>query len=434
MSLLVVGLSHRTCPVELLERTALDADGVVTLIEEIAADPAVSEVVALSTCNRLEVYAEVPKFHPAVALLTDTVARHTGVPERELTEHLAVHYDERAVAHLFAVAAGLDSMVVGEAQILGQVRAALQVAQAAGTVGRVLNEAFQQALRVGKRAHSETGIDKAGQSLVSVGLELGEVALEGLAGRRALVVGAGSMSALAAATLVRAGAGPVIVANRTFEHARRLAERVGGRPAPLHELDRLLAEADVVVSCTGAVGTVITRDQVAAAQLRRGAAPLFVLDLALPRDVDPAVGDLDSVALVDLARLGHLLAGDERVEDIAAVREIVAREVDAFLGWLQASAVAPTVVALRTMAQGVVDAELARLRGRLPDLDPHSAGEVEQTVRRVVDKLLHTPTVRVKAWASDPAGPRYVEALRDLFDLDPQHVEMVVRPDVDGVA
>lgn len=434
MSLLVLGLSHRTCPVEVLERAALDSDGVVKLVSDIAGDDSISEVVALATCNRVELYAEVAKFHPAVAELTDALARHTGLRGDELTDYLTVHYDERAVTHLFAVTAGLDSMVVGEGQILGQVRAALRLAQEVGTVGRVLNEAFQHALRVGKRAHSETTIDKAGQSLVSVGLELGELALDGLVGRRALVVGAGSMSALAATTLARAGVGQVVVANRTLEHGRRLAERVGGIAVPMDDLDELLAVADLVVSCTGAVGTVITRAQIEAAQARRDGAPLFVLDLALPHDVDPAVADTDGVALVDLARLGHVLSADDRAADVAEVRRIVATEVEEFLSWLQASAVAPTVVALRSMADAVVDTELVRLAGRLPDLDARARQEVAQTVRRVVDKLLHTPTVRVKQLASDPSGPRYAQALRDLFDLDPQHVEAVVRPDADGAA
>jgi glutamyl-tRNA reductase len=436
VSLVVLGLSHRTCPMELLERAALDSDAVVRLLEQVSADETISEVVVLSTCNRIEVYAQVPKFHPAIAVLTQALRQHTGLAEQELVEHLSLHYDEHAVAHLFAVAAGLDSMVVGEAQILGQVRAALHVAQATGTVGRVLNEAFQQALRVGKRAHSETGIDRAGQSVVSVGLELGQDVVGGFADRRALVVGAGSMSALATSTLLGAGVRSVVVANRTLEHARRLAERVGARAASLSELDRLLAEADVVVTCTGAVGTVLTAEQLAAAQLRRGAAPMFVLDLALPRDVDPAAENLDGVTLVDLARLGHVLAGDERVEDIAAARDIVASEVEAFADWLRASAVAPTITALRSMADGVVAAELTRLYSRLPGLDQRVTREVEQTVHRIVGKLLHTPTVRVKALAAEPEGANYAQALRDLFDLDPQHVavEALVRSPVDGAA
>jgi glutamyl-tRNA reductase len=427
MSLLAVGLSHRTATVRLLERAALGPDAVAKLLHDVVGTEHAAEAVVLSTCNRVEVYADVDKFHGGVAEVSELLARHSGVPMEDLTPHLYVHYEERAVQHLFAVACGLDSMVVGEGQVLGQVRQALRVAQEAGAAGRVLNELVQQALRVGKRAHAETDIDRAGQSLVSVGLELGDVAVEGLCGRRALVVGAGSMSSLAATTLARLGLGEIVIANRSPERAARLAEQVGGRAVGIDQLGSELVGADVVVSCTGAIGVVVPTGLFAAARAQRGEAPQFVLDLALPRDVELGVRELDGIAVVDLERLAGILEGDERAADLDAVRRIVSEEVTAFLGWQRAVTVAPTVVALRSMASEVVDAELTRLSGRLPALTGRERDEIAHAVRRVVDKLLHAPTVRIKELAEEPGGDSYAAALRELFDLDPKTVEAVTR-------
>ena len=423
MSVLVVGISHRSAPVELLERVALDGPAAAKLAQDSVTSGHVAEAVALATCNRVEVYAVVEKFHASVAGLSELLARHTGMPLEALTPHLYVHYDDGAVQHAFAVAAGMDSMLVGESQILGQLKLALAAGQEAGTTGPVLNELLQQALRVGKRAHAETGIDKAGASLVSVGLELAEEVLGPLPACRALVVGAGSMSALAASTLRRAGVTELLVANRTLANAARLAAAVDGRAVALDALEDALEGVDLIVSCTGAVGVVVPGELVAAARTTAGSTrPQFFLDLALPRDVDPAVRGLEGCTVVDLQRLATALDADgrgvERNADLDAVRSIVAEEVRAFAGWQRATTVAPTVVALRAMAASVVEAELARLGSRLPDLDPRSRGEVALTVRRVVDKLLHAPTVRVKELAADPEGPAYDSALRELFGLD----------------
>jgi len=437
MSILAIGLSHRTAPVSVLERVALSPDHVKKLLTDAVTGDYSAEAVVLSTCNRVEIYAEVEKFHGGVSTLTELLARHAGVAIEELTPHLYVHYEERAVAHLFAVTCGLDSMVVGEGQILGQVRHALRVAQNAGAAGRVLNELLQQALRTGKRAHTETDIDAAGRSLVAVGLELAELALSGVAGRRALIVGAGSMSSLAATTLARRGLAEIVITNRTPAHAQRLAGQVAGRAAPLASLAAEVAAADLVVSCTGAVGTVISAELVRDARVARSQRngkhgdldPQCLLDLALPRDVHPDVREIDGVALVDLDRLSSILAGEDRAADVEAVRGIVADEVAAFLGWQRAVTVAPTVVALRSMAAEVVQAELARLAGRLPHLDMHDRDEIGHAVRRVVDKLLHAPTVRIKALAEEPGGASYAEALRELFDLAPAAVAAVTRVD-----
>ena len=426
MSVLVVGLSHRTAPVALLERAAVARDDAAALAHELRASENVDEVVVLSTCNRVELYAEVGKFHAGVAELSERLARHAGVSREELNPHLYVHYDEGAVGHLFSVVCGLDSMVVGESQIIGQVRAALRTGQQSGAAGRVLNELLQHALRVGKRAHTETGIDAAGRSLVGVALDIAEEQLGGLGGRRALIVGAGSMAALCAATLRRRGVHDLTVVNRTLGHAERLAAQAGGRAGRLDRLVDELRHVDLLVSCTGAIGPVVDAAAVRAA--RPDGRPLVVLDLALPHDVDPAVALLPGVTLVDLELLARRLDAAGQAPDAEAVGAIVAAEVVAFHGWERASSVAPTVVALRSMAADVVSAELARLDGRLPRLDEGARAEVAQTVRRVVDKLLHSPTVRVKELAVAPGGDAYAAALRELFDLDPAAVDEVTGP------
>ncbi|MEU5384326.1 glutamyl-tRNA reductase [Kitasatospora cineracea] len=428
MSLLVVGLSHRTAPVGVLERAALTGDSPARVLHEAAASATVAEAALVNTCNRIELYADVDKFHAGVAELSQLLAGHSGVDLDELTPHLYVHYEDRAVHHLFSVACGLDSMVVGEGQILGQLRDALAKAQEEHTAGRGLNELFQQALRVGKRAHSETGIDKAGQSLVTFGLEQVAAGAGPIAGKRALVVGAGSMSSLAAATLVRSGVTDLLIANRTPARAERLVEILGGaaRTLDFAKVPQALADVDLVISCTGAAGTVIDAPEVAAAlALRTAEQPLAFLDLAMPRDVDHAVHALDGALLVDLESLSHAHAATPGAGDVDAVSTIVADEVTAFGQAQRAARIAPTVVALRAMASEVVRSELARLTSRLPDLDERSSAEISQTVRRVVDKLLHAPTVKVKQLAAEPGGASYAEALRELFDLDPAAVHAV---------
>lgn len=442
MSLLVVGLSHRSAPVSVLERAALAPALRGKLLQDVLGAEPATEAAVLSTCNRIELYADVDKFHAGVAELSTLLSHHSGVGLEELTAHLYVHYEDRAVHHLFSVACGLDSMVVGEGQILGQIKDALAVAQEQHTAGRLLNDLFQQALRVGKRAHSETGIDKAGQSLVTFGLEQLAEGAEVAAwaeGKRALVIGAGSMSSLAAATLARAGVTELVIANRTSERARRLAESLTeqtgpglcARVAAITGVDAELVDADIVVSCTGATGLVLSAAALEAATDGRER-PLALLDLAMPRDVDATAHRLDRARLVDIESLADVAADAPMAADVDAVRGIVGDEVAAFGAAQRAARITPTVVALRTMAADVVAGEMARLDGRLPDLGERERAEITQTVRRVVDKLLHAPTVRVKQLAGEPGGAGYADALRELFDLDPSTVAAVSKPNRSG--
>ena len=430
MSVLVVGVSHKTAPVSVLERVAVDADGVGKLVHAVAGCEHVLEATALTTCNRVEIYAEVDRFHGSVEAVSRLLCELADESPEDVVQHLYVHYDDGAVSHLFGVASGLDSMVIGETQILGQTRDALRVGQEAGTIGPALNALFQQALRVGKRVHAETDIQRAAPSLVALALDRAAAAIGPVTGQRVLVVGAGAMAALSVATVARRGAVDVVVASRTESNARRLAEQYGGRAVPLTQAQEVMSDVDLLVSCTGATGVVLPLAVVAGARTE-AARPLAVIDLALPHDVDPSVAQLPGVTLFDLARLADEVNEGDGGTEAAAVREIVAQEIAAFLAARSSATVTPTVVALRTMATGIVDGEVQRLLARLPDLDPAVQAEVEHAVRRVADKLLHQPTVRVKELANETGAVSYAAALAELFSLDPDAVDAVTR--VEGV-
>ncbi|MGI8881250.1 MAG: glutamyl-tRNA reductase [Jatrophihabitans sp.] len=423
MTVLVVGVSHRSAPTAVLERASIPQPELPKVIAELLGADCIGEAMVLATCNRLEVYAAVSRFHGAVSEIGAILARTASVPVGDLAEHAYVHFAEAANEHLLRVTAGLDSLVVGESQILGQVRAAYALADHEGSVGSELRPLVQTALRTGKRVHSETGIDRAGASVASLGLDRAEGVLGSLAGRTVVVIGAGSMGALAASRAAKRGAADIVVVNRSLDRARRVASSVGGRAAALDDVATMRAEidaADLVISVTGAAGYVLDTDALAARPDRA----LVVLDLAMPRDVDPRVGELPGVSYLDLDALrgtGQLVSD----EAVAHAERILSEALQRFLDEQQQLAVAPTVTALRARADSVIEAELLRLDGRLPDLDVAARAEVAQAVRRAVEKVLHAPTVRVKELSVGPDGDGYAAALRALFDLDPASVESV---------
>ncbi|MDF8264650.1 glutamyl-tRNA reductase [Luteipulveratus flavus] len=420
MSIIVIGLSHKTASIDTLEQAALDAPARETLLTRLDAGEHVGEALLLDTCNRIEVYADAYTFHGAVTEIGEGLAEATGLPLRELRENLYVHYEDRAVAHLFQVSAGLDSMAVGESQILGQLRESLRTGRESGRVGSVLDGLAQQALRVGKRAHAETDIDTVSRSLVERGVQQAEAHVGPLAAQRVLVVGAGAMSSLAAHTVARTGVAGLTVINRTFDSARRLADATGANPLPWDALPAALAAHDLVISCTGSVGHVIEESHLPAVQHRQA----FV-DLALPRDVAPEVGERPEVQVFSLAHLGAGVEGSA-ADQVRAVRDLVTGEVADYLVARRAASVAPTVALLRSRAADVVAAELGRLQQRLPGLSDAEQAQVQLTVHRVVEKLLHTPTVRVKQLAGE--GHDYTAALRELFDLDARQTATVSTP------
>ena len=422
MSILVVSVSHKSTSVSHLAQLALDTATSAKLAEHLVGSEHIDEAVVLSTCNRTELYASVSRFHGALDDATEALADVAGLRPGELRSLCAVFFDEGAVAHTFSVASGLDSLVVGESQILGQVKNALTLGQAHETVSTVLNSLFQQAIRVGKRVHTETGIGAAGRSLITAAYGLLAEELGPLQGRRVLVVGAGAMAGLAARTAAADGA-LVTCANRTLARAERLAETVGGKAVPLAALPKALAASDVLVTCTGARTLTVGVADLAGTPVRG------VVDLALPADVTPEVVE-HGICLVNLDRLVTDQPDAASAQEIEVARELVRDEVVHFLGLRRAAQVAPTVVALRSMASDVVAGELRRLEARLPQLDDHEREQIQRSMRRIVDKLLHAPTVRVQELSSEPDSVDYAAALRVLFALDPHTVAAVMTPEV----
>jgi glutamyl-tRNA reductase len=417
--------------VSVLEQLSTDDSDQVKIADRLLQSSLITEAMVLSTCNRVEVYAVVDAFHAGLSVIGQVLAEHSGMSLNDLTKYAYVRYAEAAVEHLFAVTSGLDSAVIGEQQVLGQVRRAYASAESNRTVGRVLHDLAQRALSVGKRVHAETSIDAAGASVVSVALGMANRHLEGLAGRSAVVVGAGAMGALSAKQLARAGVERIHIVNRTLPRAKRLADTVrelgvSADAFPFDHLTPVLTDADVVICCTGAV-----RPVVSLADVHRGLAhglepkQMVICDLGMPRDVDAAVAGLPGVLVVDMERIQRDPSARAAADDAEAARKIVAAEVAQYLSSQRMAEVTPTVTALRQRAADVVEAELLRLDNRLPGLDGDEREEVARTVRRVVDKLLHAPTVRVKQLASAPGGDTYAEALRELFELDPQAVDAV---------
>lgn len=424
MSVLVVGMSHKSAPLDVLEQVSLDTDTLVKLSHLVLETPFVTESVVISTCNRVEIYVEAERFHGAVEEVSRLLAEHADLGRDEFVKHVYVHYDEAAVAHLFGVAAGMDSMILGESQILGQVRDALHGAQAESTVGPALNALFQQALRIGKRGHAETGIDRLAPSIVTAGLAAAGDVIDA-DDTRFLVAGAGKMANLTVRTLVERGVDPqrITVANRTFQRAHQLVASFGVSAVRWEAMDPELSTADVLVSCTGANTAVFDSPRIAT----RSGRPIVLIDLALPRDVDASVRELEGVTLIDLMVLSGLTENAELAADVAQVRAIVEDEVRTFLAAKASSHITPTVVALRTMATDVVAAELSRVEARLSDLTPDELAAVRQALRRVAEKLIHTPTVRVQQLIDGPAGLTYADALADLFSLDQAAVDAVTK-------
>jgi glutamyl-tRNA reductase len=415
MSLVVLGLHHRSAPLELLERTTVAADRLPKVLADVVGRDDVREAVVLSTCNRTEVYASVERFHPGVGDLRDALSELAFVAPEDLTDHVYTYHDTAAVAHLFTVAAGLDSALLGESEILGQVRRAWEVAAAEGASGTALNQLVRHAVEVGKRVRHETGIGRRLTSLSSAAVALAGERLGGLEGRRAVVVGAGAMGHRIATVAASRGA-EVVVANRTVDRARAVAAAVGGSAVGLLSLPSALAEADVVLTSTGSSTPLIERADLEAVVAGRRS-PLLVVDVAVPRDVDPAVSSLPGVTLLDMDDLrASVDAGlAARRREVGRARDLIDDEVARYRDAATARSAAPLVVTLRRRAEELRAAEVDRL-GR--NLAPAEREALEALSRSVVAKLLHEPTVRLKEAGGTVRGERLAEAVRDLFDLD----------------
>jgi glutamyl-tRNA reductase len=426
MPVIAVGLNYRNAPLELLGRLSINPERRPKALAMLLDREHVKEGVILSTCNRVEVYAAIDRFHDggdAVRrFLTDFHDVHPG----QLADYLQGYFEDRAVQHLFAVAAGIDSMVVGEAQILGQVREAFQAAQAEGTVGPVLTALFNHALKVGRRARRETAIGEGLASTLSVSLEIANRQLGSLAGRRALIIGAGRMARLAGRTLRDAGVAELVIANRTMAHGETLAGELGGRPVPLEAIEPELADVDLLVASTAAVAPTVTLVAVHRGLARRAPnRPLVVLDLGVPRDVETEVRQLPGVVLADLDALRALLEtqDDGQGREVERVRELIAEEIGAFLHGQREARLAPTIRDLRLRAEQVRQRELGKASARLAGLDARQRQAVEAVTRGLVNKLLHDPIVRGKSLSAGANGELYASILRQLYALDEEDTE-----------
>jgi glutamyl-tRNA reductase len=416
MRLVLVGTSHKSAPVELRERLHLKDSEAGALAAAIANG---GETVALSTCNRTEVYL-VDDAGGAEERALDALADRAGLPAAKLRESTYVVADEAAAVHLFRVAAGLDSLIPGEAQILGQVRAAYEAACEADAVGPALHRLFGQALRVGRRVRTETAIAENPASVSSAAAELAERLLGDLRGRRVLVIGAGKMADLAAVNLVARGAESLVVANRSPETAVRLAERFGGQAVGLDALEEELVRVDLVVASTSAEGQVVEAEDVERALAQRAGRPLSFIDIAVPRDLDPAIGQLDGCHLYDIDDLQSVVDASvaSRREEAVRAEAIVAEEGERFLEWWRSLDVVPAIASLRARAESIRRTELERAERRLASLSPSERQAVEALTSQIVAKLLHLPTVRMKEAAAAEDGLAYAEAVRHLFDLE----------------
>ena len=419
MSVVVIGLNHRTANLEMLERTTVDAARLPKILHDLCTRPHLSEAVVLSTCNRTEAYVIAERFHGGYEDVRAFFSELSFLAPEELGDHLYVHYDDAAVRHLFSVAAGLDSAVLGEGEILGQVADAWSMAREEGAAGTSLNLLFRLALEAGKRVRTETGISRGITSVAQAAVAMAAARLGTLSGRRVLLLGAGEMGEGMALALAAAGTGEVVVANRTAAHAEALAARVGGRAVRLLDLPAELAGADLLLTSTGASSIILEHGDLETVMESRDGRPLLIVDIAVPRDVDPSAGQLPGVTLLDMDDLRRFVevgvSGRQREANRARV--ILDEELDRYLAATSAREVAPLVAAMRDRAEQVRAAELERFAGRLEQLDARERATVEALTKGIVAKLLHEPTVRLKDAAGTAKADRLADTLRDLFDL-----------------
>ena len=420
MPVVVIGVNHRTAPLEVLEAMTVGDAALGKTLHALLTKEHVSEAVVLSTCNRTEVYAVAEKFHGGYADVRAVLSELAFLDPEDFADHLYVHHDSAAVAHLFDVVSGLDSAVLGEHEIQGQVKTSWEKARAEDAAGTTLNLLFRHALEAGKRARSETGIGQGTASVSYAAVALAAQHLGTLVGRRAIVLGAGEMGSSMVESLAAAGVAEVAVANRTHDKAKALAATVGGRAIRFADLTDELVDADVMLTSTGASSVLLTRADVEGAMAARGGQPLVLVDIAVPRDIEPSVAEVPGVTVLDMDDLGAFADRGlaERRREIDAVRAILDDELERFQAATSAREVAPVIVALRESADSVRAAELAQARARLGDLDDAQLASIEKLTQGLVAKLLHQPTVSLREAAGTAKGDRLVQALRDLFDID----------------
>jgi glutamyl-tRNA reductase len=423
MSIVVVGLNHKTSPISLLERLAISDEQHAKALGELMHHEHVTEGAILSTCNRVEVYASVTKFHPGAQALRNFLSEFCHVAPEDFSDHLYTYFDEGAVAHLFRVAASVDSLIVGESEILGQVRKSIAFAEEEGIVGRNLRRAFSQALTVGKRARAETDIARNPVSVSSAAVELARRTFpeQTLEDKKVVIVGAGKMGRLAVQSLQAAGAKQTTIVNRNEDRAQSLADAYGVQTRTFGDLLDVLADADIVICSTTAPGKVLDYTTARAAMERRDRPEaLFIVDIAVPRDVDSSVAEIDNVVLRDIEDLRALVDNNMggRIGEISKVEDIIATELERFTRWERALEIAPAIARLVDRSEAVRSSELERFKGQLGDLTTEQREAIDQVTRRIVNKILHAPISKSREIASSTQGHVYLEALYELFELD----------------
>ncbi len=420
MHLVVIGLNHRTAPVEIREKISIPEDAISEALSALKSGTPVSECLILSTCNRTEIYACAETRSDDDAII-GWIAKHFGIGDSELRSHLYSYAGHKAAEHLFRVASGIDSMVVGEAQILGQVKGAYASAVGGGFTGSVLNNLFQQAITVGKRVRTETEIGKGAFSVGSVAVRLAKSIFDRLSGRTVLIVGAGKMSELTITNLVSAGANDIMVTNRTYEKAVSLADQFNGRAAKMDDLASILESADIVITSTGSNDPIISRKMIAAVHHARRGRPIFLIDMAVPRDIEPEAGRLDNVFLYDMDDLQSVVAEDmaERHAEVEKAERIIAEEIEEFLRWFRTMDAVPIITALRDKFEDIRSAEYDNLVAKLPHLSPEEREAISAAMRSVVNKICHQPMIQIKDYAAQDDSSVRLETICDVFGICP---------------
>lgn len=426
MHIVVVGLNYRTAPVEVRERFAFADKDMPQALQELKRTKSVLEGVIIATCNRTEIYVVVDRLHMCGYFIRSFMEKWFGIPREEFTKHLYMYEDEQAIRHLFRVACGLDSMVLGETQILGQVRSAFLLSQREKGTGKWFNMLFKQAVTLSKRAHSETSIGESAVSVSYAAVELGKRIFGSFTGKRVLILGAGKMSELTAKHLSGAGAEEVIVANRTFGRAQELAAKFNGTPCSMQEAMNRLTEVDILISSTGAEGYVITQSQVAKSMQQRPDRPLFMIDIAVPRDIDPSIGELDHVFLYDIDDLEGIVESnlEMRRGEAVKIEEMIEAEIEAFGNWLQTLGVKPVIRALQEKSSAIHETTLESMFNKLPELDERQRKVIRRLTKSIVNQMMHDPINRIKELAGEEKGAEALDWFTQIFALE-EHIKML---------
>ncbi|WP_334076032.1 MULTISPECIES: glutamyl-tRNA reductase [Paenibacillus] len=426
MHIVVVGLNYRTAPVEVRERFAFADQDMPQALQELKRTKSVLEGVIIATCNRTEIYVVVDRLHMCGYFIRSFMEKWFGIPREEFTKHLYMYEDEQAIRHLFRVACGLDSMVLGETQILGQVRSAFLLSQREKGTGKWFNMLFKQAVTLSKRAHSETSIGESAVSVSYAAVELGKRIFGSFTGKRVLILGAGKMSELTAKHLSGAGAEEVIVANRTFGRAQELAAKFNGTPCSMQEAMNRLTEVDILISSTGAEGYVITQSQVAKSMQQRPDRPLFMIDIAVPRDIDPAIGELEHVFLYDIDDLEGIVESnlEMRRGEAVKIEEMIEAEIEVFGNWLQTLGVKPVIRALQEKSSTIHETTLESMFNKLPELDERQRKVIRRLTKSIVNQMMHDPINRIKEMAGEEKGAEALDWFTQIFALE-EHIKML---------